>query len=130
MKKLNKTGLQSYLVSLAYRSFVESVCLYGYPAFSDRLTKKDKREYLQVNREAVMMGFVQTGSIENLLKNRVSALGQKILETESHPLHGEITKHCSTGPRHSFKMIYCRTSRFLQSLIPQTLMNLSCPDAQ
>ena len=123
MKKLSRTALKRNLVSMAYRSFVESVFMCCYSAFMHRMSKKDKRKYWRVNREAVNMGLIQNGISENLVERLFQSAVQRICLCEDHPLHEELSINRVVG-RRPYKMTYCRTSRYSDSLIPQALLFL------
>ena len=123
-KKLNYCGISKHLVRIAFRSFVESICIYCFPAFGDMLSKKNKRRYLRCCREADMMGICPLGNIENTLQKRISSLICNILKDSSHLLHPELSQF-RVPSRRGWTMPFCRKTRYGDSLIPKALREWS-----
>ena len=121
IKKLKATGINTRLVELAFTSFVESVCRYGFSVISYIMCKKEKRRYFQCIRQAEQMKLRRMSNCIASLDQQTLSFVRKIHDDTAHPLHC-VLMSCFSSGRRKWKMPYCRTSRYLNSLIPQVLL--------
>ena len=126
VKTLRKIGVSRFLIQTAYNSFVGSVINYCSQVFLSLLSNKDRRIFLSVLKEAERMGLEDVSLVENKIKERAIKSVQDIICDPRHYLHEDISSCLASGrTRSCSRMIYCRTERFLKSMIPDTLKALS-----
>lgn len=126
VKRLRKIGVSRFLIQLAYNSFVGSVTNYCSQVFLPLLSNKDRRIFLSIPREAERMGLAHVPSVQKKIKERAIKTVQDIICDPEHYLHEDISSCLASGrTRARTRMIFCRTERFLKSMIPDALKTLS-----
>ena len=123
VKRLKRAGVTGKRVKLAFSSFVASLITYGSIIHFALLTKKDRRIFLSVIREAEKMELCSTEEIERTIRRRAVGFVSKIGADHKHALYKEVNPHLPGGgrTRRNARMMFCRTERFLNSLIPNAL---------
>lgn len=124
IKKLKGTGISRRLVTVSYISFVESLCRYGHVIIEPLLGNKNKRQLFHTCREANQMKLRKLPDFTLSLEKQTEKFATKILKDSTHPLHKALMDHSTEG-RRKWKMPSCRTSRYLNSFIPQILKRWS-----
>lgn len=126
VKRLRRAGVSRHLVTTAYNSFVGSLINYCSHVFFSFISNKDRRIFLYVPREAERMGIANVESVERKIKERAVKLVQDIMNNPGHIFYPDISSCLGSGrTRSSSRMMFCRTERFLRSIIPDTLRILS-----
>ena len=105
------------ILSLFYKSVIESVLLYCIVCFYKNGTKKDVKKLGKIVRIASRMG-ADTVCLENLYRSSSHKLAQKIVKDICHPLHHEY-QFLRSGRR--LRAPVQRTSRFKNSFVPSSV---------
>lgn len=127
VKKLKRLGVKHKLTTMAFNSFVKSLTAYCSTVFLSMLTKKDTRIFLSAMRVADVMRLGNATKVVENIKEGSMKLMLKIRNDSSHILHRELEHHIrdNSRTRRSSTMTFCRTERYLKSLIPNNLRRLS-----
>lgn len=127
VKRMKKIGIVNHLVARAFQAFVEPLARYGYTPINHQLSAKNKRTWLRVITEAHKMNLADLWKILMSLQTVENKFTEKIITTAEHPLNAVFrqAKSHSTRNQRCQNMIFCRTSRFRNSLVPQQLLRLS-----
>ena len=125
IKRLRRAGIKHQLVKLAYRAFVEPLSMYAYAAINRMLTQKNRRILWQVHKEAHMMGVIDMNTIAKTLESREASFIERLRTTQTHPLFQEFETSRSRRIMGKYNTMYCRSSRFQNSIVPHALLGLS-----
>ena len=114
---LHSLHVDSKLVSLAYKSFVESILCFSITIWYKVLSVKDKSKLKKIVRRASKLKAI-TKSLDKLYDDNVLAYVQKIMKDENHPLH-VCYNLLKSGRRLALPKIH--TTRFKNSFIPSSI---------
>ena len=127
VKKLKRTGIDQRLVRQAFQAFVEPIARYGYTALNHQMSAKNKRIWFRVIQQATKMKMAMNEKLLMSLESAENKFVEKVIATMKHPLFTvfQQANTQSTRNQRRQKMIFCRTSRFKNSLVPQHLLRQS-----
>ena len=117
LRIMKNVNVSKTIISLFYKSVIESVLLYCIVCFYGNGTKKDASKLNKIVRTAKRMG-ADAVSLENLHRRSSYKLAQKILRSKSHPLN-RAYQFLRSGKR--LRAPAQRTSRFKNSFVPSSI---------
>ena len=114
---LHRLSVDRKLVTLVYKSFVESVLCFSITIWYKVLSVKDKAKLKKIVKRASKLKAT-TKSLDKLYDDNTLAYVQKIMKDDTHPLHG-CYKFLRSGKRLALPII--RTTRYKNSFIPSSI---------
>jgi hypothetical protein len=117
LRVLNNLKIDRVILTLFYRSVIESVICFCISCWYGNAKQNDKNKLCKIIRIANKMG-VSTTSLPLLYDSAVSKLTQKIMKDSSHPLYNNYVMLCS-GRRLNIQSV--RTNRLRNSFVPHSI---------
>lgn len=117
LRILNNLKIDSEILSLFYKSIIESVMSFAVVTWFGSCTKKDQKKLCKVIRIAKRMG-VNTTSLIDLYNEGCLRLTKKIIEDVTHPLNHKY-KFMRSGSRLCVPSL--RTSRYSSTFVPSSM---------
>ena len=114
VRKLKKVGVGKKVLSLFYKSIVESILCYCMSSWYGNVSKNDRKKLKRVINSARRMGCDVT-SLDKLYKMSVNAKAAKIMKSASHPLK-KFFKELRSGRR--LNVVKYNTERMRSSFVP------------
>ncbi len=122
LRKLAKFNVDKTLLTLFYRSFVESVVTFSLICWYGSITVKQKTPFQgQFKVSNCITGSKQKG-LEKLYQKQMLRRVKSILSNSSHPLQAEF-QMLPSGSR--FKLPKLRTNRYKHSFVPAAILLLN-----
>ena len=117
VRKLKKVRVNKEILSLFYKSIVESVLCYCMSSWYGNVSKNDRKKLKRVIKSAKRMGCSVT-PLDKLYKITVSTKTTKIMKDVSHPLR-KCFKELRSGKRLNVQQY--RTERMRKTFIPTAI---------
>ena len=119
---LHKCHIENEIICLFYNCVISSIMMYAISCWFPCCTDQCKNELFKVrNRACRIVGPLFADRLANPLvvcKDRCIKIAEKIIQDEDHPLN----KYFIMLPhQRRYNMIYCRTARFRNTLIPTAI---------
>lgn len=122
LRKLAKFNVDKSLMSLFYRSFIESVVTFSLICWYGSISVKQKNSLSRLIKvSSSITGFRQKG-LEELYYSQMLRKVESILVDSSHPLQIEF-QMLPLGLR--LKLPKCRTNRYKHSFVPSAILLLN-----
>lgn len=125
LRKLRDFKVSNKILSLFYKSVIESILTFGIITYSGNATKNDLNKLTRIVKRCMKITGGHCMSVEDLFDKLCKAKLTLILRDDTHPLHRHYQK-LRSGVR--LQSIRCRTSRFSRSFVPTSirLHNAAC----
>lgn len=115
---LRNLRVDKVIISLFYKSTLESVLSFSITAWYGKLTCKDKNKLGRIVKKAGKQG-AETISLDNLYQTGTMKQVDRIMKDITHPLHNCYT-HLRSGGRLALPMQ--RTDRYRKSFVPKSIL--------
>lgn len=122
LRKLARFHVDKTLMTLFYRSFIESILTFSAICWYAFLNVKSKNAISKIIKVCSNITGVQQKSMTALYEEQVIRKAECILENYSHPLHKEF-QFLPSGSR--FKCPLARTNRYKNSFLPSAIQLLN-----
>ncbi len=122
MRKLRQSGVDTHLLALFYRSFVESILTFSFVAWYFSLSVVNKNKLNKIVNMASKIAGKQQHSMIKLCEFRAVRKSHAILRDASHPLYGEY-ELLPSGRRYSLPLL--QTARAQRSFISSSIALLN-----
>ena len=117
VRKLKHVGVDKSVLSLFYKSVVESVICYCMSSWYGNVSKIEKKKLKRVINSARRIGC-NTTPLDKLYKICVNAKSEKIIKDATHPLR-KYYKELKSGKR--LNVLPYKTSRMRNSFVPTSI---------
>ena len=119
-RSLIRLGVNNDIVRMFFNMVIPPVLMYACCAFYGYVTQKLQDAMNKPKRycERLLRRNVTLDENDSLYRNRMSAMGTKIIKDSNHPLHNHFIL-MSTGRR--WRTPYSRTNRFKNSFVPSCI---------
>ena len=114
LRVLSNVGVDQHILTLFYRSVIESILMFGMTAWFGLITKKDKAKLNKIVKKSFRMG-VKAQHLDALYNERLMKCVDKVIKDSKHPLHCEF-QFLKSGLR--LRSVAHRTSRLGKSMVP------------
>ena len=118
LRKLRQFNVSEPVLSLYYRSTIESVISYCLLTWHSNIREKDMKRIKQILNQARKIIGSEPRSIKELYNEKSQKKVRAVMQDPHHPLHTEF-KTLRSG--HRLQMPRCRTERFRQSFVPSAI---------
>ena len=124
LRILNNINVDNTILTLFYRSVVESIVTFCMTSWYGLIRKQDKTKLFKITKKACKLGVVAK-SLDKLYEERLSNLTNKIMKDSQHPLN-ECYCFLRSGSR--LRSAAHRTNRLGKSFVPSSirLFNHKC----
>lgn len=129
LRILNNLHVEKVIISLFYKSAVESIINFSLTAWYGKLTYRDKNKLGRIVKKSSKLG-AQTIALDKLYQTGTIKQVEKIMKDETHPLHNCYT-YLRSGTRLALPIQ--RTERYRKSFVPKSILlfnHLSCANSQ
>ena len=117
LRVLRNLRVDNTILTLFYRSVIESVLCFSITVWYGRLTNKDKRKLNKIVKMAMKLG-AQSTPLDELYNSCVIKQVDKVMKDVNHPLHKNYT-FLRSGRRLSVPI--CSKDRFRHSFVPKSI---------
>ena len=121
VRKLKKIGVNRKVLTMFYRSVVESILSFNIVSWYGNCASKDRKKLKKVIKSAKKLGCDGL-LLDKLYKAAVTNKCTKIMKDSSHPLH-KYFKFLKSGTR--LDNLFARTSRFRDSFVPSAIRHFN-----
>lgn len=118
MRLLNNLHIDRKIISLFYKSIIESVINFSLTTWYEKLRNKDKNRLNRIVKKSRKLG-ADTEPLENLYQEGVLKQANKIMQDDTHPLHS-CYKFLRSGRR--LALPQQRTNRYKKSFVPMSIL--------
>ncbi len=122
LRKLAKFNVDKTLLTLFYRSFVESVVIFSLICWYGSITLKQKNSISRLIRVGSCITGSKQKSLGELYQKQMLRRVESILSDSSHPLQAEF-QMLPSGSR--YKLPKLRTNRYKHSFVPAAILLLN-----
>lgn len=118
LRILNNLHIDKNIISLFYKSTIESILSFSLTTWYGKLTSGDKRKLNRIVRKSRKLG-AETNAIDKLYQERTMMQVDKIMKDTSHPLHS-----CYVFLRSGRRLALPaqRTERYKKSFVPKSIV--------
>lgn len=118
LRILNNLHIDKNIISLFYKSTIESILSFSLTTWYGKLTSEDKRKLNRIVRKSRKLG-AETNAIDKLYQERTMMQVDKIMKDTSHPL-----RSCYVFLRSGRRLALPaqRTERYKKSFVPKSIV--------
>lgn len=122
LRKLAKFQVDRSLMTMFYRSFIESVVTFSFICWFASLNLTQKNSLTKITKVSSKIIGTQQKTLSELYNNQLSKKAKSIMSDSTHPLHS-VLKFLPSGSR--LRQSLAKTNRYNFSFIPSAISLLN-----